>query len=748
MGLRDLSKFGDDSKALEWAHQAFAFDHVEMISQATWATTYRLEKQAARGPKLLAKQAYLKLIPTRFAGVAGRTQQLATRFVAQIPTVMACDDQRGWLLSADHGGTMLDYESPDVDLLAMIRSYARLQSKARHDTALLAAAPHSDVLTLPARLLDFLRPSNGLPDADGCVRADYFLGAEFAADALHTLQGYASLLTEFIKPALDLPDTINHGDLRPPNAAVGATGETVLLDWDDASVGPAGMSLHGMFGGCTTPIILLSGSALARAQARTPSAKTVRAYVQTLVTQGYASRKALLRSLPASMCAGMIQFILTFGRFPDQNNQHAIQDTMQTRITDLVDLCDLLATRDPALARQRAAFYEQDGAWRRARALLQDLVARNPLELALHSRLAVACQHEGDVALAEQLLQHVAQKSPLDAQAQQQLGTFRLERMELRQATLSLKKALALEPRNNETKAALARITDIQAMRKAAAVRKNVPILRYEPGDAQASRERPELAALGAEMFEKYGILQIDNAFPVELIKRLQKKFFERYSAYFQTENHPDTLHVGDMRYMLTVDMEDGFDDPQLLGSSTVLPIIKRVLGDECVLGAFTAVISLPGARDQRLHKDHPALFPDTPFHYAAPPFTAQIIIPLVPLDEFTGTTRFYKGSHKVKTDQSEALGHQDPMAGLGSCLLNDYRCAHRGLGNRSDLVRPILTMIFNRPWFRDYANYGNQPPLRLPQESYDTLPPELKPLVEWWMEEKKVVKQDQSALR
>jgi hypothetical protein len=101
-----------------------------------------------------------------------------------------------------------------------------------------------------------------------------------------------------------------------------------------------------------------------------------------------------------------------------------------------------------------------------------------------------------------------------------------------------------------------------------------------------------------------------------------------------------------------------------------------------------------------------------------------------------TGTTRFYKGTHLIPTEQAEASGAQDPVVPLGSCLLSDYRCAHRGRGNRSNQVRPILTLIFNRPWFRDFKNYGKQPPLRLNDGSYEKLPEDLQRLVDWRREE------------
>lgn len=742
MGTRDFEKYSNDSEALDWARRSFAFDKIELITASAWATSYRL----AHGPTSV----YLKVLPVRFAGVAARTQALSKAFNPEVPQVVACDARQGWLLSHDHGGSTLDYDSPDAELRVMIESYARLQARAAKDVGALTDLPKIDISTLPQRLLDFLQPSSGEFWAQGPVQADYFLGADGTAHARRLLLSCKDLLQDYLQAAAELPPTLNHGDLRPPNAALMPDGRCVLVDWDDAMVGPAGLSLHGMFSGCTRPIILLNSSAMAKAQARTPAAKSVKTYVDTLVRSGYASRATLMRALPASICAGMMQFILNFANFPGESNRDDVQATLQELITDLLDLCDWLATRTPGQAMACAAVYEAGGDWRRALALLQDQVARNPQDTQLLVRMAEAARQEDNSELAEQVLREAVRVSPREVAAHSlaMLGQLLLERLDLVPAGSVFRRALARDPTCAEAQAGLARITAIRTMRREAAQPKRSPVLRYEPGDAEACRERPEYAALGAELFNTYGMLQIDNAFPVELIHKLQTVFFERYSTYFQDSDHPDALHVGDKRYMLTVDIEDPFDDPRLLGSATVLPIIQRILGDEAVLGAFTAVISLPGSRDQQLHKDHPALFPDTRWHFEIPPFSAQIIIPLIPLDEFSGTTRFYKGSHKVLTDDSEALGHQDAMVPLGSCLLNDYRCAHRGLGNRSDQVRPILTLVFNRPWFHDYKNYGRQPPLRLPQASYDKLPPDLKPLVAWWMEEKKVVKQDQFALR
>jgi hypothetical protein len=75
----------------------------------------------------------------------------------------------------------------------------------------------------------------------------------------------------------------------------------------------------------------------------------------------------------------------------------------------------------------------------------------------------------------------------------------------------------------------------------------------------------------------------------------------------------------------------------------------------------------------------------------------------------------------------------QDPVVPLGSCLLLDYSVAHYGRGNRSDRVRPILNLIYSRPWFRDCRNYHLQPPLRFAQGWLEQADGEVRELVAWW---------------
>ena len=739
MGIRDDATPAADIAAIDWARSRAAFADAKLITDSPWSRTYRFGNDP--------HAAYLKIVPAHQAGMLDVTARLAGRFGGSVPKVLAVDAGRGWMLTAAHGARELDYDSPPQDLLQVAQSYARLQVEAAKLPGLGAGLPQPELDALPQRLLNFLQQPAAAAGGAGPVGAAYFVGAADAARYHRLLARRVGLLRAHLKAASRLPTTINHGDLRPPNTAIADDGSCVILDWDDALLGPAGMSLHGLFRGCAAATIMLSGSMTGEAAAATPIGRVVWGYLETLAAGGYADAATLRQALPAAMCAGMLQFMLNFAQYPGEGARADVEETLRGRFSDLLDLCDLLSTREPALALELATSYEAEGELRRAHGLLQDQAARHQDDLALLTRFALLCRKYGELEQADEVLRHVVEHAPGQAHLHAALGAVLTDRLLLDAARHELQQALVLDPASAAARADLDRVAALQAMLDDAALPGRMPILRCEPRSAACTALPPEHLALGVELFKRYGTMQIDNAFSPAAIERLQAAFFERYTPYFQDDNHPDALRLGDKRYMLTVDMEQPFDDPGLIGSPTLLPILREVLGENCVLGAFTAVISLPGSRDQRLHKDHPALFPDTEWHYTVPCFAAQITIPLVALDEFTGTTRVFKGTHRVPTEQAEAMDHQDPVVPLGSCLMTDYRTAHRGLGNRSDRVRPILTLIFNRPWFHDFANYGQQPPLRLPDASYERLPEDVKELVAWWKEERKVIGLDQSVL-
>jgi ectoine hydroxylase-related dioxygenase (phytanoyl-CoA dioxygenase family) len=237
---------------------------------------------------------------------------------------------------------------------------------------------------------------------------------------------------------------------------------------------------------------------------------------------------------------------------------------------------------------------------------------------------------------------------------------------------------------------------------------------------------------LAVKLFREYGTLLIENAFSDHLVEQMHQEYLDRYQRYFADQRHGDALTVGDKRFMVTVDVDGPFNSPQVYANPHVKPIISDILGENMIMGGFVSVCSLPGAEPMRVHKDHPALFPESDNPDGLPSCAVTAIVPMLGFNAVSGTTRVVKRSHQCSSKKAAEMEYQDPTAPRGSCLLMDYRLTHQGRGNQSDKVRPILTMIYHRPWFRDIVNYGKQEPLLMSDQAFQQVPEEHRPLFAW----------------
>jgi hypothetical protein len=261
-------------------------------------------------------------------------------------------------------------------------------------------------------------------------------------------------------------------------------------------------------------------------------------------------------------------------------------------------------------------------------------------------------------------------------------------------------------------------------------------IVQFDQQAIQTGTWLPDELPKAYERFKTDGCLWLKGVFPPAYLNELRAIFLEEYGPYFNPggESYSRALEVGDKRLMIPVEIKGAFNNPTLYAHPLICSFMKQALGDDFKLGGFGAVVSLPGALDQHIHRDHPALF-GTMIDDFLPNFAVTMIVPLVDSNEISGTTRVWKGSHFARYHvvnsgtEFDKRDYQDPYAGVGDCLLMDYRLYHSGLANRSDKVRPILYVTYFRPWFKDYVNYRNHHPLLVDEAEYEKAPPHYRPL-------------------
>jgi tetratricopeptide (TPR) repeat protein len=712
------------TKALHWAAGKLAAQRVEPIAQSGWSSTYCL-----MGPK---GKAYLKLLPPVQRHQIPATLAVARRFRTQVPAVIDSQPDEGWLLVTDHQGVDVD-STADYEKAAL--AYGRLQGKAVQERALLSHFEVVDLERLWPNLREFLaRPLAADAKPGEPVGGAYFMGPEDTARYLRLLERRAAMLEQLIAKARGLPLTLDHGDLNGGNLAIRPDGKPVFIDWDDAVVGPAGMSLHSLFSGCVRPIMQLERLAAGQAPTDEGVANRLLAYLKGLESAGYADRATLLQALPGAICAGVLRFVAHFGRFPGEGQRAAAGRTMRKRLSGLLDLTDWLASRDPAAGLAHADDYERDHEWQRAMRLVQDALARTPQTPALLTRYGMLALRVDDLGVAEEALREALQLDPGHLDASLALAKLHLTRLDLGHAKATVVEALVREPASAAAQALRARIDEFERVRAASAAPAGLGRIRVTAEERQQGLLEPETLALAIEQFNLHGAVQLDEVFEPAFIARLQQHFEHKYGRHFHDGHHPHALRTGDKRYMLTLELDEAFGDPELIASSLLMPFVRSQLGDDCVMTTYTGVIALPGAKDQLIHKDFSALFEEKGAKFKIPCWSLQAIVPLVPLDETTGATAVWKGTQHMGLKRSREREVHVPVVPLGSVLLVDYKTAHAGRANKSGFVRPIVCLAYARPWFRDSINHRKQAPMRLAPNYAATAPKKVLDLIGWWV--------------
>ena len=160
---------------------------------------------------------------------------------------------------------------------------------------------------------------------------------------------------------------------------------------------------------------------------------------------------------------------------------------------------------------------------------------------------------------------------------------------------------------------------------------------------------------------------------------------------------------------------------------NTIKPYLTAILSDQYIVNGFGAVISKPGTEPQRWHVDSSHLF--YPATDTLPCHFVTVFCPLFEYSESIGPTEIalrsakYTGilNNKQVQDQypeddvvDSILSNKDVHiirneSNVGDIGIMDGRTLHRGMGNNSTLVRPLLYMSFCRPWYYEFPRSQNE---------------------------------------
>jgi hypothetical protein len=164
---------------------------------------------------------------------AGVVRVLANRCPEQVPELLAVDEERSWIMLADGGTRLRELLNGDPGLdrweqILPLQAELQIAVAPARDELLAAGAPHRSLEALMEGLDRLLADSSALqPDVDEALTRDEIERLERQVPRLAELCARVG--------ALELPESINHGDLHDGQMFV-RDGRYLFFDWGDASV--------------------------------------------------------------------------------------------------------------------------------------------------------------------------------------------------------------------------------------------------------------------------------------------------------------------------------------------------------------------------------------------------------------------------------------------------------------------------------------------------------------------------------
>ncbi len=190
----------------------------------SWERAYLLRALTADG------WVYLKAVPAMFAHEPPLTRELAWEYPGEIPTLLAHDDTRHWMIITDFGGVSLAGVRDMGRWALALRRFAEIQIACIPRVAALRA------LGCPARPVHALSTALDTLLADTAALRPGTLAGLTGAE-IDILRARAPLLAVWCAELAHapVPETLEHGDFWAGNVAATPAGY-VYFDWSDSAI--------------------------------------------------------------------------------------------------------------------------------------------------------------------------------------------------------------------------------------------------------------------------------------------------------------------------------------------------------------------------------------------------------------------------------------------------------------------------------------------------------------------------------
>ncbi len=192
------------------------------------------------------------------------------------------------------------------------------------------------------------------------------------------------------------------------------------------------------------------------------------------------------------------------------------------------------------------------------------------------------------------------------------------------------------------------------------------------------------------------GVVVLDDLVDPALIARCRAEVEGTYPALAIPDRERNYgPYTG--RHCMPIVLDATLADRALMLPRAYRAIAKAMLGERYMVDSVGLLVAIPGAPDQIAHRDG-HLFPEANLEPMLPTFALACSMPLVRMDDISGRTAFWRGSHRK--GKADSLHDLAPVVDPGSALIWDFRVYHCGLANTGTAPRPTIFTVLSREWW------------------------------------------------
>lgn len=256
--------------------------------------------------------------------------------------------------------------------------------------------------------------------------------------------------------------------------------------------------------------------------------------------------------------------------------------------------------------------------------------------------------------------------------------------------------------------------------------------MRLTDDERAAGALSPERMAEALLTFRDTGFVVLENAYDTAFLTTVRDAYEAELDRYLAGKGGLAALKgktFGENHIGFFPPMFAPIADDRLAAHPIACQLMDRLLGEDFRCAFYHTNTACPGSGIQPIHRDTSLLFGGD-LSVPHPVGVLVLNVPLCDFNEENGSTEVWPASHLLvdlepgdgaKIDErASRLPSVRTNLPLGSLVLRDMRMFHRGMPNRSEDVRTMMAIVYQRGWMGDKS-------ITVPQSTWDAWSPKAR---------------------